>query len=175
MTTVYLDMDGVVADWDRAATEYLKEPRTVGMAATEERYWPQEQWARLRHAPHFYRTLPKMPQADRMVNLARDLRDTANYQLMFLTAIPKGNDVPYAFWDKMLWAQENYPDIPVMFGPYSTDKQDHCEPGDILVDDRRDNCDRWEAAGGAAVYVTEDYDLALKQFQDLVQSRKSHP
>jgi 5'(3')-deoxyribonucleotidase len=141
------------------------------MAGTPERYWPQEQWERLRLAPHFYRTLPKMPGADRMANLARDLRDRGGYDLMFLTAIPKGNDVPWAFHDKMLWAQEFFPDIPVHFGPYSTDKWQHCTPGDILVDDRKDNCDSWESADGAAVLVTEDYELALKQLAALVESR----
>ena len=169
--TIYLDMDGVVADWDRAATLYLREPRSVAMAGTPERYWPPEQWERLREAPHFYRTLPKMPGADRMANLARDLRDRGGYNLMFLTASPKGNDVPWAFWDKMQWAQEFFPDIAVHFGPYSTEKWMHCQPGDILVDDRKDNCDSWEEAGGAAVLVTEDYELALKQLQVLVESR----
>jgi 5'(3')-deoxyribonucleotidase len=90
---------------------------------------------------------------------------------MFLTAMPKGNDVPWAFWDKMLWAQEYFPDIAVHFGPYSTDKWQHCNPGDILVDDRVDNCNSWEEAGGAAVLVTEDYEQALQQLQVLVESR----
>ena len=43
--------------------------------------------------------------------------------------------------------------------------------GDILVDDRVDNCARWEEAGGVAIQVTEDYELALKQLEALIESR----
>ena len=173
MTTVYLDMDGVVADWDRRATEILGKPQPVNLAGVIEDRWPQEDWDNLRTRSRFYLDLPKMPQADRMVNLARNLRDTMDYTVLFLTAIPKNNDMPWAIYDKVLWVQENYPDIAVHFGPYSQDKHVHCTPGDILVDDRRDNCVAWEEAGGAAIYVTKDYNLALKQFQDLVESRKA--
>ena len=171
MTTFYLDMDGVVADWDRAATEFLKEPKSVAMAGEPEGRWSKELWDRLLANQHFYRTLPKMAQADRMVNIGREFRDRLGYEFMFLSAIPKGNDVPWAFWDKMQWAQENYPDVPVMFGPYSQDKQHHCRPGDILVDDREDNCVRWSAVEGHAIHVTADYDLALEQALRLLHQR----
>jgi hypothetical protein len=86
---------------------------------------------------------------------------------MFLTAVPHYNDVHWAFWDKMLWAQERYPDIPVHFGPYSQDKQKHCQPGDILVDDRPDNCENWIRVGGVAVKVDLDYAPALAAVQAL--------
>lgn len=116
-----------------------------------------------------FRNLPKMPQADEMVNLARKIRDDLGYELIFLTAIPHYNDVHWAFWDKMLWAQERYPDIPVHFGPYSEDKKKHCIAGDILVDDRIDNCEGWREAGGVAIRVTKDYQAALNELDDLYQ------
>jgi 5'(3')-deoxyribonucleotidase len=164
-------MDGVVADWDRAATEFLKAPKSVEMAGEPEGRWPKDLWDRLKTQEHFYRNLPKMRQADRLVNLAREFRDQLDYTLLFLTAIPKDNDQHWAFWDKMMWAQENYPDVPVHFGPYSVDKQEHCLPGDILIDDRPDNCERWRKAGGEAIQVTKDYDLVLQETQRLLQVR----
>ena len=51
-------------------------------------------------------------------------------------------------WDKVCWAQEHFPGIPVFLGPYSQDKWQHCRPGDILIDDRTSNCTEWENAGG---------------------------
>jgi 5'(3')-deoxyribonucleotidase len=116
-----------------------------------------------------FRHLPKMPQADQMVELARKFRDDLGYELIFLTAIPHYNDVHWAFWDKMLWAQERYPDIPVHFGPYSEDKKKHCIAGDILVDDRPDNCQSWKEAKGVAIRVTKDYQAALDELEDLYQ------
>jgi len=67
-----------------------------------------------------------------------------------LTALPHDYSVPFASYDKVLWAQERFPDIPVLFGPFSHDKWRHCEPGDILIDDRVSNCEEWIRAGGLA-------------------------
>jgi 5'(3')-deoxyribonucleotidase len=166
MNTIYIDMDGVVADFDTAATDYLHSELKIDIANKQEGKWPPGMWERIRDNHHFYRSLPKMPQADEMIALARRFRDELDWNLMFLTAIPKGNDMPWTFWDKMLWVQERYPDVPVHFGPYSHDKQHHCTPGDILVDDRHDNCEQWRQAGGVAVRVTHDYAAALDELGD---------
>lgn len=159
MKTFYLDMDGVVADWTGGVEQLigyrLEDPKV---------YYPADDWAKIKASVRLFRNLPKMPKADQMVDMARKFRDVHGWQLLFLTAVPHYNDVHWAFWDKMLWVQERYPDIPVHFGPYSGDKQKHCLPGDVLVDDRPDNCQHWEAAGGKAVHVPYDnYDKALDE------------
>jgi hypothetical protein len=73
----------------------------------------------------------------------------------------------------MLWAQERYPDIPVHFGPYSEDKKKHCVAGDILVDDRPDNCQSWREASGVAVRVTKDYQAALDELEEIYQREQT--
>ena len=85
------------------------------------------------------------------------------------------NDMPWAQYDKVLWVQDHFPDIAVHFGPYSHDKQHHCRPGDILVDDRLTNCIEWRAVGGTAYHVANRDVIvaarALEQnFQRLVES-----
>lgn len=152
MKTLYLDMDGVVADWDSAATRLIGQQRR----ASDGR-WSQEDWLRIRANPHFYRDLPLMPRADQLVALAREFR-AGGWDLHFLTAIPRDNDHPWAFWDKIMWAQQHFPDIAVFFGPYSEDKQAHTRPGDILVDDRSQNIREWQARGGRGILV-ENGDL----------------
>lgn len=164
MNTIYLDMDGVVADW------VAEVEKIIGYRLTDPSVrYPAVDWEKIRGHIRIFRDMPKMPQADEMVNLARKFRDDLGYQLLFLTAIPHYNDVHWAFYDKMVWAQEKYPDIPVHFGPYSEDKKKHCIPGDILVDDRKDNCEGWTEAGGIAVRVTADYQKALNELEDLYQ------
>ena len=148
MTTLFLDMDGVVADWTTGAA------RVVGYQLDNpNQYYPKDDWERIRNHQRMFRDLPLMPGANELVDVARRFRDNLNYELIFLTAIPHYNDIHWAFWDKFIWAQQYFPDIPVHFGPYSGDKQRHCQPGDILVDDRPDNCEQWQAAGGRAVRV----------------------
>jgi 5'(3')-deoxyribonucleotidase len=150
--TFYLDMDGVCADWDRAAEAFLGIPTRLNPINGNYTVTPEE-WERLKSAGHFYRNLPLMPGVDQLVDLARAYRDRLGWRLFFLTAIPSKNDVPEAFSDKVLWAQEHFPDIEVHFGPYAVDKYQHCRPGDILVDDRLSNCESWREAGGLAFKV----------------------
>lgn len=158
MKTLYLDMDGVVADFD----EYAK--RTLGLPPSQGIY-PDDKWAKLAENPRLYRDLIKTPCADELVDYCRDLCGHRKYLLRFLTAVPKGNDVPWAFMDKVVWAQLWFPDIPVMFGPFSKDKHIHCKAGDILIDDRRSNIDEWRAAGGIAVLHNGNVRTTIKELE----------
>jgi len=142
--SLYLDIDDVVADWQAEAEAYLQRTWVVGTML------PDEEWNKLKNHTRFYRNLPLFPGAEDLVAWAKDYTTTNNMHLAFLTAIPKSNDQPYAIYDKLLWAQERFPDIPVFFGPYAADKHMHCGPGDILIDDRPENCRAWREAGGIA-------------------------
>lgn len=145
MKTLYLDMDGVVADFNAYAKKVLYKK-----VDSEERWAPGE-WTKLRDNQRLYRDLEQTPEADQLVEFCRAFCLQKEYTLLFLTAIPKNNDVPWAFYDKVMWAQARYPDIPVMFGPYSNDKQHHYCAGDILIDDRTSNIEQWRAAGGFGI------------------------
>ena len=156
--TFYLDMDGVVADWEAAASAFLGRPMRDPDSLTHYRNTPEE-WAQIKTQSRFYRSLPLMQRVDELVHLARQYRDTLGWSLLFLTAVPAKDDVHWAFYDKVMWAQDHFPDIPVHFGPHSYEKCNHCSEGDILVDDRPDNCEQWRAAGGTAFKVNGN-DLA---------------
>lgn len=160
MTTLYLDMDGVVADFDEYAARTLGIPPSSGI-------YPDEVWYKLASNARLYRDLIKTPYADELVFQCSRIAKEQNYQLQFLTAVPKGNDVPWAFYDKVVWAQKYFPGIPVMFGPFSKDKHVHCHPGDILIDDRRSNIEEWSAASGLAILHT-DYTSTMTQLNYLI-------
>jgi 5'(3')-deoxyribonucleotidase len=159
MKTIYLDMDDVVADFKAYAISLLRKK-------SEDERWESTEWTKLKHNPRLYRDLNKTPAADVLVDACRTLCKQHQWQLKFLTAVPRNNDVHWAFYDKVIWAQQHFPDIPVMFGPYSKDKQVHCQPGDILIDDRTINCEDWRAAGGIAIQHTGDVEHTLKLLQD---------
>jgi PAS domain-containing protein len=162
-------MDGVVADWNRGVA------RIIGYMADDAKVkYPDSDWRKIRSHTRLYRDLPLMPQAEEMANLARRFRDELSWELVFLTAVPHKNDLHYAFYDKVIWGQRNFPDIPVHFGPYSRDKHVHCRPGDILIDDRSDNCEQWREAGGVAVQVDYDYyGRALKELGEILEKKLS--
>ena len=159
MKTIYLDMDGVVADFDEYAARTLGIPPSSGI-------YPNEIWYNLASNARLYRDLIKTSYADELVFQCSKIARLYGYDLKFLTAVPKGNDVPWAFYDKMVWAQNYFPGIPVMFGPFSKDKHMHCRPGDILIDDRKSNIEEWAAAGGIAILHT-DYNTTLAALDNL--------
>lgn len=154
MTTIYLDMDGVVADFDEYAARTLGLPPSSGV-------YPEATWYKLASNARIFRELKKTSYADRLVDTCRAICKTQGWDLLFLTATPKDNDMPWSFYDKVCWAQNYYPDIPVMFGPFSKDKHVHCKPGDILIDDRLINIEDWRAAGGRPIYHRGDIEATL--------------
>ncbi len=143
---IYLDMDEVVADWMGYARKFLKEPNWQDGDVL-----PDQQWRRLKDDQRMYSKLPLKEGAVDLVNWVTEYTDKhPDVGLFFLTAIPHNNDMPWAFVDKVWWAKYHFPHIPVFFGPYSHDKWVRCEPGDILIDDRRSNNEEWVKAGGRA-------------------------
>jgi 5'(3')-deoxyribonucleotidase len=143
-------MDDVVADWMGEARRIVKRNWNYG-----ERI-PDEDWNKVKAKARFYRDLTIKPGAHELVDycslaVANGLAD----EVRFLTALPHDFSVPFAPYDKVFWATERFPNIPVLFGPYSHDKWKHCQPRDILIDDRTSNCEEWIAAGGQAhIYRT---------------------
>jgi len=143
---IYLDMDEVVADWMGYARKFLKEPNWQDGETL-----PDQQWRRLKDDQRMYSKLSLKEGAVDLVNWVTEYTDKhPDVGLFFLTAIPHNNDMPWAFVDKVWWAKYYFPHIPVFFGPYSHDKWVRCEPGDILIDDRRSNNEEWIKAGGRA-------------------------
>lgn len=144
---IYLDMDDVVADWWSYAQDFLKLRWNF-----EDNYRiPQKEWNKLKNDSRFYLNLPLKEGAHELVQYCRDLVSAGKAdKIFFLTALPHDYSMPYAANDKVLWAQQHFPDIPVFIGPFSHDKWRHCSEGDMLIDDRHTNCQEWQAAGGVA-------------------------
>ena len=144
---IYVDMDDVVADWLGYAQEFLK------MRWDHERgeRIPQEDWDKLKNDSRFYLDLPLKEGAKDLIEYCRDKVIHGHAEdLFFLTALPHDYSMPYAAHDKVWWAHRHFPSTPVFFGPFSHDKWRHCQPGDILIDDRHSNCYEWRSAGGLA-------------------------
>jgi 5'(3')-deoxyribonucleotidase len=158
---IYLDIDDVVADWHEAAQVFLKRR----WDKTGERI-PHDEWERIKDNSRFYRDLPLREGANELVAWCKAYADTnPGTEVRFLTAIPKGNDMPWAVQDKVWWAHEHFPGIPLFIGPYSHDKHVHCQPGDILIDDRTSNCEEWIAAGGKS-HIYRHWSECQKWLED---------
>ncbi len=159
MHTIFLDMDGVVADFDKYTTDL------VGVKPSNSAY-PDNIWAKIAENERLYRDLPICSDARYLVDNVLIIAKENNAEVLFLTAVPKGNDMPWAFYDKIIWATKYFPNIPVWFGPYSKDKCIRATQYNILIDDRSINIEQWINSGGHGI-LYKDADSALEQLRNI--------
>ena len=152
---LFLDCDGVLADFDRSARELL------GMSPKQfiARHGRGTFWKRLAGARNFYGALPEMPDARLLFDAVKHLEPT------ILTGLPLGK---WAAPQKMEWAAEHFPGVPVITC-MAADKHRHMHPGDVLVDDREKHREAYEAAGVVFVHHRDAED-SLRQLAKLFGS-----
>ena len=131
---LFLDCDGVLADFDAGAKQVM------GLLphAFEQRHGQREFWKRIARANEFYARLPLMPDARLLFDAVAHLNP------IILTGLPIGD---WAGPQKVRWAEEHFPGTPIITC-MARDKFRHMKGADVLVDDRADHRDKWEAAGG---------------------------
>jgi len=135
---LYLDCDGVLADFERGATALLgMKPK-----AYEQRRGLGRFWAKLAQAPDFYFSLPLMADAMQLYGAVKHLDP------IILTGLPRGN---WAAGQKMRWAEKHFPGVR-MITCMARDKRDHAREGDVLVDDNDKFRHLWEQAGGIFIH-----------------------
>jgi hypothetical protein len=135
---LFLDCDGVLADFDSAATSIFGMPPREA----EAQIGSDAFWARIRAQRNFYRNLALMPDARELFDEVAALRP------IILTGCPAGN---WAEPQKVQWAAEHFPGTE-MITCRSRDKCRHMSPGDILIDDYLKYRGRWQEAGGRFVH-----------------------
>ena len=135
---IFLDCDGVLADFDRGAERVLGMPPR----AFEKRYGPKVFWKRLAAAPDFFADLDPMADAYELFEAVKAARP------IILTGLPRGN---WAEPQKRRWAERHFPGVEVITTAAAL-KREHCHPGDVLVDDRDTYRHLWEEAGGRFVH-----------------------
>ena len=155
---LFLDCDGVLADFDEGAR------RLLGMSprAFEARHGRGSFWKRLANADNFYGGLPEMPDARRLFDAVKHLEPT------ILTGLPLGT---WAAPQKMEWAAAHFPGVPIITC-MARDKHKHMQPGDVLVDDRENHRAAYEAAGVIFVHHKNAED-SLRQLAAIYPSVKS--
>jgi 5'(3')-deoxyribonucleotidase len=150
---LYLDCDGVLADFDKgAAAVFGLHPRTF-----EKRYGLALFWQKLASAPDFYFSLPLMPDAMELFEAVRSLDP------IILTGLPRGN---WAASQKVRWAAQHFPGTRIIT-TMARDKRNHAKEGDVLVDDTLKHRDLWEGAGGIFIHhknATETIELLNSYF-----------
>lgn len=145
MPQVFLDCDGVLADFDGLAGEVFGlPPRKNDGRSWEKQLGTERFWADLRSYEGFYAKLPLMPDALELFDAV------AHLSPIILTGLPFGD---WAEPQKREWGAKNFPHTK-MICCMSADKRNHMKPGDVLVDDYLKYRNLWEEAGGVFIHHT---------------------
>ena len=152
---LFLDADGVLADFDQGAR------RLLGMRPKEyiAKHGRGTFWKRLAKAPDFYGSLSEMPDARQLFDAVKHLKPT------ILTGLPLGR---WAAPQKVEWATEHFPGVPIITC-MARDKHKHMKPGDVLVDDRENHRAAYEAEGVVFVHHRNAED-SLRQLAKIYPS-----
>ena len=155
---LFLDADGVLADFDAGAR------RLLGMRPKEfiAKHGRGAFWKRLASAKNFYGALAEMPDARKLFEAVKHLEPT------ILTGLPLGR---WAAPQKIEWAAEHFPGVPIITC-MARDKHKHMHPGDVLVDDREQHRAAYEQAGVVFVHH-RNAEESLRQLAKIFPSVKA--
>ena len=164
MPHLFLDCDGVLADFDAGASKLLG----TDVRTFEARHGKREFWRRLAKAPSFYASLPEMADARELFDAVEHLKPS------ILTGLPLGN---WAAPQKVRWAAEHFPGTRIITC-MARDKRNHGKEGDVLVDDTLKHRHLWEEAGGLFIhhgYAKSTIDELRAYFPSVGQATVQNP
>ena len=150
MKRILVDMDGVLADIYPRFFELYKEE--TGLTKTmdqltglkEREAFPElYRWI---ETPGFFRTLPVMPDSQRVLKLLN-----AKYEII---VISMATEFPVSLTDKQIWLNENFTFISWKQVVFCGDKS--IIPADIMIDDHLKNLDNFK---GDTIMYTQPHNI----------------
>ena len=160
--TIYLDMDGVIADFDQRFLDLS------GMTPDEykDKYGMNQFWDFIdeENKIRFWAGIPVMSGAKKLI----DYVSQYDYEILTAPSIKKQSRL-----GKMIWLRKIHPDLfpntpKVNFKPAKEKHQvkTTLTKTDILIDDKASTVDTWNSSGGTGILYTSA-DNAIQQLKNL--------
>ncbi len=165
---IYLDMDGVLADFNGGVEKYCSIPLIDQSVRTGQQ--TKELWKAVQQVDHFYDRLEMLPGALELFELAYQ---TEGCECELLTGIPlPTGKLKTAAEDKAAWAHRLLaPDLKVN-AVFRREKIKFCTGRDcILVDDLASSIEAWNQAGGIGI-LYRNPQQAYRDLKDAIEGRE---
>ena len=145
MTTLYLDLDGVLCDFVQQCSikfgclpDAFPSRNKLMLAIKEE--------------PNFFSTMPEFSYTQALFEFCRNFAEKKGREFKILTAFPPSAD-NHCAEDKRKWVRNNLSsNVEVVTVTAGKDKYKQAKPGDILIDDMIENIEPWIKAGGRGIH-----------------------
>jgi hypothetical protein len=158
---VFLDCDGVLADFDGFATEILGLPPRE---YERKKHNNIELWEKLYAVEDYFFKLPKLPDADELVEGVRSL----GFEPTILTGIPSRDGSEWAIDQKTRWAKVHFPHLNIICCK-SKEKSLNMIDGmhNVLIDDWTAYKKLWEQRGGTFI-VHKSAKTSLAELREVM-------
>lgn len=152
---LFVDLDGVLAD---IIGGYKK---IFGDIAPNENI----DWHMVNdHRPNFFYFLNKMPDADHL------WKHIAPFNPTIVSVIPF--PMPAAEADKYSWASYFFPETRILFVLRRGQKYIYSTVGDVLIDDNRDEGEKWKQHGGIFIHH-KNAVRTIETLQEIIENGES--
>ncbi len=146
---IYLDMDGVLADFDRGVRELCR----MEALPQNGKHDPKQDdlmWKAIRETDHFYDRLELMPGAKELFD---GIYGKYGDRCEILTGIPREErGIVTSEQDKRSWTRRMLSDTVKVNAVCRKHKQNFCTgPGSVLIDDREKTIREWQKLGGTGI------------------------
>jgi hypothetical protein len=165
---VYLDMDGVLADFFGGVEKLYGVSHWKQLASDKTKDLRQEVIDRIT-GTNFFETLPKFPTTDSLIGM---IKKFTGGKFSILTSPLRGDHDNSAKWKK-IWINQNIeqPDETIVTGRKEKLATTNGTPN-ILIDDRPINIQNWESKGGYGILYQANKDPLSKVSVSLEQYGK---
>jgi hypothetical protein len=168
--TVYLDMDGVLADFFGGVEKLYGVAHWKQLASDKTKDLRQDVIERIT-GTNFFETLPKFPTTDTLIGM---IKKFTGGRFSILTSPLRGDHDNSARWKK-IWINQNIeqPDETIVTGrkeKYATANG----TANILIDDRPVNVQKWQDKGGYGILYQANKDSLNKIEQSLKNYREKN-
>lgn len=157
---IYLDMDGVLSDFD-GMLKLIRGPDHRVMLPDD------EFWAMIMSIPNFWTEMPLMKDATELVEYCKTLK----VPIEILTA-PSRSDYVRCYSGKIQWTEKYNFTFPINFAR-ARYKRFYAKPGHLLIDDNKQNIEGFLEDGGLAIWH-RDLETTIKQIKEFMNEPVSN-
>ena len=145
---IYVDMDGVVADFDKRFTDLSgMSPSDYESKNGKNAFWD---FIDVKHKLAFWVGIPPMSDAQSLM----DYVSKHDYEMLTAPSIKKESLMGKGLWIRN-WANKGlFPSKPKVNYKPAKNKHHFAAPNHILIDDKQSTIDSWNAAGGIGILHT---------------------
>jgi len=151
--TIYLDMDGVIVDFDkRFESLFGMPPREFENNFGKDKFWEKVD----AKGVGFWRGMDWMPGGQKLYNRV------AQHKHALLSSPSRSSTSKIG---KHMWKRDNTPNTKLILAQ-SFNKKNYADKSNILIDDRADNIQQWKDAGGIGI-LYQSAEQVMKELDKL--------